>query len=394
MNSDNLILISPDEYALRLGRLQQAVAPLADAVLLADNADLYWLTGRVFDGFAFVPASGEAVFGLRRCAHLRVAGVRTMHKIEEFAASLPAVRRLALELDILSYNAAVRYTRAFGLGEADIVSAGPALRAVRAVKTPAQLRMMRDSGLHQETVYRRIPSLYTEGMTDYELQVEIERASRLEGCLGQFRTAGSDMELFMGNVLTGANADAPSPYDFAMGGAGMDPSLPVGADGSVIRPGSTVMVDVNGNYTGYMTDMTRCFSLGDIPSEALRAHDVSRAICRRLAEMAVPGAAAADLYAEALRMASEAGLEAYFMGHRQHAGFVGHGVGIEINEAPVLAPRSRDVLRAGMCIAVEPKFVLPGVGAVGIENTYIVRDGGLPAECITNAPEEIISLQQ
>ena len=143
-----------------------------------------------------------------------------------------------------------------------------------------------------------------------------------------------------------------------------------------------------------MTDMTRCFSLGDIPSEALRAHDVSRAICRRLAEMAVPGAAAADLYAEALRMASEAGLEAYFMGHRQHAGFVGHGVGIEINEAPVLAPRSRDVLRAGMCIAVEPKFVLPGVGAVGIENTYIVRDGGLPAECITNAPEEIISLQQ
>ena len=71
MNSDNLILISPDEYALRLGRLQQAIAPLADAVLLADNADLYWLTGRVFDGFAFVPASGEAVFGLRRCAHLR-----------------------------------------------------------------------------------------------------------------------------------------------------------------------------------------------------------------------------------------------------------------------------------------------------------------------------------
>ena len=93
----------------------------------------------------------------------------------------------------------------------------------------------------------------------------------------------------MGSILTGDNADAPSPYDFAMGGAGMDPSLPVGADGSVIRPGSTVMVDMNGDFTGYMTDMTRTFRLGSIAPEAERAHELSRAICRRLAEMGRPG---------------------------------------------------------------------------------------------------------
>lgn len=387
MNSDNLILISPDEYAMRLGRLQQAVAPLADAVLLADNADLYWLTGRVFDGFAFVPASGEAVFGLRRCAHLRGAGVRTMHKIEEFAASLPAVRRLALELDILSYNVAVRYTRAFGLGEADIVSAGPALRAVRAVKTPAQLRMMRDSGLHQETVYRRVPSLYTEGMTDYELQVEIERASRLEGCLGQFRTAGSDMELFMGNVLTGANADAPSPYDFAMGGAGLDPSLPVGANDTEIKPGNTVMIDMNGNYNGYMTDMTRVYALGKIDPLALKAHQCSIDIHRALVDMMKPGTEAKVLYERAEAMVKERGLQDYYMGHRQHAGFIGHGVGIEINELPVIAPRSRDIIAEGNVIALEPKFVIPHVGAVGIENTYAVYADRV--ECLTPAPEAI-----
>lgn len=399
-DSNNLILLPPAEYALRLGSLRQALRPAADAMLLADNADLYWLTGRVFDGFAYIPADGAPLYGLRRCAHLQGPGVGPARKIEEFAASVasatPAPARLALELDLLAYSAAERIRLAFAgqWPSLAVANAAPVLRAVRAVKTPLQQSMLRASGVHQDAVYRRVPSLYVEGMTDYELQVEIERASRLEGCLGQFRTAGSDMELFMGNVLTGDNADTPSPYDFAMGGAGMDPSLPVGADGTIIRPGTTVMVDVNGNYTGYMTDMTRCFSLGDLPAEALRAHELSRAICRRIASMAVPGAPASGLYEAALAMARDAGLERFFMGHRQHAGFVGHGVGIEVNEAPVLAPRSRDILAAGMVIAVEPKFVLPGVGAVGIENTYIVRPDGAPMDCITNAPEEITALQQ
>lgn len=398
--SDKLILIPKAEYALRLGRLQQALAPVAGAMLVADKANLYWLTGRVFDGFAYVPASGAPLFGLRRCAHLAGPGVAALRKVEDFAAAIAAAGMgtdaLALETDILPWSAVERFRRAFEAAgiPGRVVAAGPLVRAVRAVKTPLQLDMLRVSGRRQEAVYLRIPALYTEGMTDYELQVEIEHASRLQGCLGQFRTAGTDMELFMGSVLTGDNADTPSPYDFAMGGAGMDPSLPVGADGSVILPGTTVMVDVNGNYTGYMTDMTRCFSLGTLTPEALRAHELSRDICRRLAAMGTPGTPASLLYETALQMARDAGLESRFMGHRQHAGFVGHGVGIEVNEAPVLAPRSHDVLQPGMCIAVEPKFVLPGVGAVGIENTYIVRPGDAPMECITCAPEEIISLQQ
>ena len=396
----SLILLDHDEYTLRLSRMQQAVASCADAAILSDKATLYWLTGRVFAGFVYVLADGTPLFGLRRCVQFESDGVTAERKIEDFArhvaAAMPAPGQLALEMDSSSYSAVARISAAFAAQwpDTETVNAGAALRAMRAVKTPQQIEMMRRSGLRQEAVYRRIPAIYTPGMTDYELQVEIERESRLEGCLGQFRTAGDEMELFMGNVLTGDNADTPSPYDFAMGGAGMDPSLPVGADGSVIRRGCTVMVDVNGNYTGYMTDMTRTYRLGDIPAEALRAHELSREICRRLAEMGTPGRPAREMYETALGMAREAGLEHRFMGHRQQAGFVGHGLGIEINEAPVIAPRSRDILAEGMCIALEPKFVIAGVGAVGIENTYVVRADGRPMECITNAPEEIIDLDK
>ena len=89
-------------------------------------------------------------------------------------------------------------------------------------------------------------------------------------------------------------------------------------------------------------------------------------------------------------MAAEAGFSDFFMGHRQHAGFVGHGVGIEINEAPVIAPRSKDILSEGNVIAIEPKFVIPGTGAVGIENTYVVENGGM--RCLTLTPQEILQL--
>ena len=200
------------------------------------------------------------------------------------------------------------------------------------------------------------------------------------------------MEIYMGNILVGDNADAASPYDFAMGGAGLDPSLPVGADGTLITPGTTVMADMNGDFTGYMTDMTRVFSLGEISPLARQAHECSREIHRQLRKMAVPGTPASSLNEKAVEIVKQHGLEKYFMGHRQQAGFIGHGVGIEINEAPVIAPRSRDILEANNVIALEPKFVIPGTGAVGIENTYRVTPEGL--ENLTPAPEEIIPLEK
>lgn len=199
------------------------------------------------------------------------------------------------------------------------------------------------------------------------------------------------MELFMGNVLSGANADTPSPYDFAMGGEGMDPSIPVGANGSLIIENAPIMVDVNGNYTGYMTDMTRMYISGEASEKAIAVNQLSIDICAALASMMTPGARACDLYNRALEMATQAGMADYFMGHNAHAGFVGHGVGIEINELPVLAPRSKDILQAGNVIAVEPKFVIPGLGAIGIENTYVVRESGAP-EVMTTAPTSIVTL--
>lgn len=381
-------LLEPEEASRRVAKIcDQLTKSGADAMLVGDNANIFYLTGRVYAGYVYVERDGRVCYFVRRPVGLRGENVSYIRKPEQIPDTpgfrMPGV--LGLELDHASYSDIERLKRVFP--DSKIENASTMLARVRSVKTRFEIEMIAASGVKQERVYRRVPRLYHSGMTDLELQIEIERVSRLEGCLGQFRICGNSMELYMGNILVGQNADTPTPYDFAMGGEGLDPSLPVGANGSIIRNTDSVMVDVNGNYTGYMTDMTRTFAVEQLKELAQKAHQCSIDICRAVQSAAQPGAEARSLYKMAEDMAKEAGLGEYFMGHRQKAGFVGHGVGIEINELPVIAPRSRDVIEVGNVFALEPKFVIPGTGAVGIENTYVVEDES--TRCLTNAPEQI-----
>ena len=392
---ERLVLLAAGEQQLRIDKTRAAMALRGiDSAIITSNANIYYLTGRVFSGYVYLPADGsEPIYFVRRPVHLfdeRAISVRKPESIlsELKVRGLPLPERLGLELGRMTYTMAQRMMAALGVDHAEDVA--PSLSMARAVKTPHEIRLLTVSGVKHERVYRKIAKAYRPGMTDLELQVELERLLRLDGCLGQFRCAGDEMEIFMGNVIAGDNADNPSPYDFAMGGAGLSPSLPLGANGTVLRPGMTVMVDMNGNFTGYMTDMTRTYAIGQVDELARMAHQTSIDICRECAKAGRPGAEAKALYELGMDIAKAAGLEDYFMGHRQHASFIGHGVGIEINEWPVIAPRSKDILAEGNAIALEPKFVIPGVGAVGVENTYIVGAEGMNS--ITRAPQELITL--
>lgn len=391
--NNNVTLLPEEEIVLRHGKVKALMKCQGiDFALIADNATIYYLTGRVYAGFVGLYADENipVQYFVRRPVGLTGEGLTYIRKPEDIPALLltDKIESVGLEFDCQAYSSCLRLMKVFA-GKNPVNISG-VIRKVRSVKTAFELGLLRRSGIIHTNVYERIPSLYQDGMTDLEFQIEIERESRLKGCLGQFRISGGSMELFMANILVGDNADNPTPYDFAMGGAGQDPSLPVGANGTVLKPGVSVMVDCNGNYTGYMTDMTRVFSIGKLTDLAYKAHECSIHICRVLEEQGKPGIEAKELYNKAVEIAEASGLSDYFMGHKQKAGFVGHGIGIEINEGPVLAPRSKDVLESGNVIAIEPKFVIPGVGAVGIENSYVVSEDGLVR--LTHAPEEIICL--
>lgn len=383
-----------NELELKWRRIQQAMRQEeADGCLLTMNMNLYYVSGQVFNGYFYLPAEGRPYWFVKRLTIPETNQVHVIRKPEQIPdffrdLNLAMPRKLLLEADELSYNEYIRLQHVFRAEATGNASA--LIRHIRMIKTPWEIEQMRISARKHEAVYREIPACYRPGMRDIELQIEIEKRMRVHGSLGYFRAFGSNMDIFMGSLLAGENAGEPSPFDFALGGAGMHASGPLGANGTLLEEGTTVMADMSGNYTAYQTDMTRVFSIGKLPDRAYRVHRVALEIQARMERTAKPGVPCAELYRDALAMAGQEGLEDCFMGTRFQAKFVGHGVGLEINELPVLTTRSKDILQPGMTFAFEPKFVLAGIGAVGIENTFLVTDSGV--EKMTLLDENITEL--
>lgn len=383
-----------NELELKWRRIQQAMRQEeADGCLLTMNMNLYYVSGQVFNGYFYLPAEGRPYWFVKRLTIPETNQVHVIRKPEQIPdffrdLNLAMPRKLLLEADELSYNEYIRLQHVFRAEATGNASA--LIRHIRMIKTPWEIEQMRISARKHEAVYREIPACYRPGMRDIELQIEIEKRMRVHGSLGYFRAFGSNMDIFMGSLLAGENAGEPSPFDFALGGAGMHASGPLGANGTLLREGTTVMADMSGNYTAYQTDMTRVFSIGKLPDRAYQVHRVALEIQARMERTAKPGVPCAELYRDALAMAGQEGLEDCFMGTRFQAKFVGHGVGLEINELPVLTTRSKDILQPGMTFAFEPKFVLAGIGAVGIENTFLVTDSGV--EKMTLLDENITEL--
>lgn len=363
-----------------------------EALLVSGNTNIFYTTGRFFRGYVWLQSGRSPIyFVMRPQIYVEEENTIYIRKPEQIPDELnkrgiSQPDKVGIEMDVLSYSDAVRLMRLFQ--RAEYFNGTPALRAARMVKTSYEIGQMRIDGRKHAEVYRRISDLYRPGMTDIGLQIAIEQELRKEGCLGFARVAGNLMEINLGSVLVGDNADNPSPYEFAMGGAGVDPSLPGGADGTVIRKGQTVMVDMNGSFNSYQSDMTRVWTLGELPKAAYTAQECSIEILRTLERETRPGMEICELYFKAMEIADKAGLSDYFMGHRQKSGFIGHGVGIELNEQPPIAPRCKTLVQENMTLALEPKFVLPGIGAVGVENTYVVTKEGL--DCLTPLDERII----
>lgn len=365
-----------------------------DAALFTCNVNLIYTYGQVVSGYLYLPLNDSARLFIKRPNNIEGEHVRPIRKPEQLPdllteQGLPLPQRLMLEGDELSFNEYRRLAACFP--SAEVLPCGSALvRQARSVKTKLEIELFRRSGLAHAKAYAQIPTVYRPGMTDRELSIEIERLMRLEGNLGIFRVFGQSMEIFMGSLLAGDNAAAPSPYDFALGGEGMDPALPGGANNTPLQEGQSLMVDLGGNFYGYMGDMSRVFSIGRLPQQAYDAHQLCLDIQDAIADMARPGVVCEDLYNKAIDMVTRAGMADYFMGVGQKAKFIGHGIGLEINEAPVIAPRMKQELEPGMVFALEPKIVLPGVGPVGIENSWAVGAEGL--EKLTICEESIIEL--
>ena len=380
------------ELSKRLAKIrEQMVLCGVDACLLSTTVNILYANGSIFSGYYYIPVEGTPIRFVKRPVGMNGENILYIRKPEQLPeqlleSGLPLPEKLMLEGDEMSHGDWMRLQACFA--GVELMNGTNDLRKVRSIKTDYEVSLIRSSAEAHVRAYKRIPDVYRPGMTDNAFSIEIERLMRLEGNLGLFRTFG-DMEAFMGSILTGENASVASPYDFALGGAGTV-SNPIGAAGLELLPGKSIMIDMAGNFTGYLDDLTRTFSIGKLTEQAYKAHQVSIDIQQRLMEEMKEGAVCEDLWELSLKMATDAGLADCYMGTTQQAKFVGHGVGIVINELPVIATRSRDLLKANMTVAIEPKFVIEGVGAVGVEDTFLIEKNG--CERLTKLDYDIVDL--
>ena len=380
-----------DDFRIKWNRIQTALKEInADGCLLSAGVNLFYVTGQMYNGYFYLPVEGEPWLFIKRPNDLKGNNLVYIRKpeqlpemFEKYGIKLP--EKLLLEADELTYSEYTWLQNIFNPRETG--NATSLMRNIRRVKTPHEISQTSISAAKHAATYREIPNCFKPGMTALEFQFEIEHCMRKNGKFGLFRAFGANMDIFMGSLLAGENAEAPSPFDFALGGAGVDISCPLGANGTLLKEGTAIMVDMAGNYSAYMTDMTRVFSVGKLTELAYKAHQVALEIQEEIASATRPGALCSELYNIAARIVEKEKLEAYFMGTKQQAKFVGHGIGLQINELPVLTPRSKEILEENMIFALEPKFVIPGVGAVGIENSFLVTANG--SEKLTVFPEEI-----
>ncbi len=391
-------MIPEHEIERRLERVRGEIAGDGlDGAVLVQSTDLAYLSGTNQQAHLVVPVAGPPILLVRRTlqrAHDEspLADVRELASLSGLSAALRdaglvAGARIGFELDVLPAARYLAYVeRLEGYRLADCSGA---MRRARAVKSEWELARMRLAAAQVRAAAEAVPMLIRPGVRESHVQLEVEKILRQCGHQGQLRFRGFNQEMHYGQVLGGPSGAVPGYSDSPLCGPGPNPVLGKGPGGHVLEPGDPVIVDLVGGHEGYLADQTRSFSVGPAPADLQRAYEVAVEILRAVEQMTRPGVPPSALFDLAERMAGEAGLGEYFMGHgRDRVRFLGHGVGLEIDELPVLAPGFDAPLEPGHVIAVEPKFVFPGRGAVGIENMYAVTTDGW--EKITTADEELI----
>lgn len=358
--------------------------------LIAQRLDLYYFSGTTFIQYLIIPAQGSPLALTRQQVPVPPPWqVETTTKSFGLAQVLPELvppgERLGLELDVLPANQYLRLIETLPSYRLEDISTS--IRRRRAVKTDWEMSVFRDTARRDLAVWEAVPELVATAATDLELSARMEALARSQGHQGLLKFRSFNEEIWMNTVLAGTAGACSGPWDTPLSGPGISPAFPQGASGRPIVPGQPILIDYGGTYHGYILDQSRTFARTHLDTELLKIYDKAREIQDAVIKATRPGAVCGDLYKIAAEIAEQTGLAEYFMGPKR-VPFIGHGVGLELDEWPVLARGSKATLQAGMVFALEPKFALPEIGAIGLENCWCVTETG--TEKLSFASDELI----
>ncbi|MFW6054745.1 MAG: M24 family metallopeptidase [Thermodesulfobacteriota bacterium] len=384
---ENFPLTPKTELDHRISSLQQHLArQQIDGALILQNTDLFYFSGTTQQAHLYVPAAGRPLLMVRKnlerarsesalATIVKVSSPKELGGlIRDAGLTLPG--RLGLELDVLPASLYLNYSRIFK--NSCLVDISGSIRLIRSIKSGYELECIRRSAAMAAEVAASVKGLIREGMTEIELAGLVEAEARKRGHQGVVRMRLFGGELFYGHLMSGPAAALASCLASPTGGAGLSPAVPQGAGLSRIRAHEPILMDYVFARNGYLADQTRIFALKGLPPELVSAHQAMLELQEELQVRAKPGVRAGGLYDFAVQWTRDRGYADCFMGaDSERIRFIGHGIGLELDEFPFLAKAQEMRLEQNMVIALEPKLIIPGKGVVGIEDTHLVTPGGL-----------------
>ncbi|MBI2875662.1 MAG: aminopeptidase P family protein [Candidatus Tectomicrobia bacterium] len=396
------LTVSREELLNRLGRLQASLIQAdLEGMFALPLTDRFYFSGTAQDGVLWVPASGPACLMIRK-VYERARQESPLEHVIPFKGyrQLPdllrdlgvrKVRRMGLALDVVPAAIYFQFRQLFP--EAEFVDVSQGIRTLRSYKSPYEVELIREASRILDVGLESIRDYLQEGMEEITLAALVDARMRQEGHEGnlKMRRWGYACSYLL---ASGESGSLPTCFESICPGPGLSPALPYGPSHKTIRRGEPIIADPVGSFNGYCADTTRTFALGTLDSDLIQAYEVTRQILQEIERSCLrPGARTGEIYDLAISLAQQSPFGEYFLGSGEsRASFMGHGLGLELDEPPFLARGSTALLEEGMVVAVEPKMLFPGRGALGVENTYLITAHG--AERLTHLSEDLILIDR
>ena len=385
--------ISREELERRWQRVRKFMD--CDALVILQNVDKYYLAGTLQTGVLWFPRDGEPLLAVRKSyerakVESAVKNLVPLKTYSELPALIPNPgETVGFELDILPVATYQQVSKYFP--KSKIVDGSAPVRNARAVKTPYEIECIRRAAQQLDKMFLDIPSQLREGLPEFELAARIEYVLRMAGHQGLTRVRRFNMEMHYGAVSFGETASYPHSFDGPVGVRGLYAAAPMMGSRRVLRRNEPVMIDICGGYAGYIADGSRTYSLGPVSQQMQETYKYILELNTWIEDQLRPGNIPSAIYQNVLDRVAKTSFAAHFMGAGENqVRFVAHSVGLELDEIPVIAPKFDTPLEAGVVLAVEPKVFYPGLGGVGVENTYLVTENR--CERLTQCPQEIYTV--
>ncbi|HEX2393910.1 MAG TPA: Xaa-Pro peptidase family protein [Bacteroidales bacterium] len=380
---------------LRFRQTMEKFHPGWKMAVIFSKINLYYFTGTMQEGMLFIPRDSSSVLWIRRSYEraLNESLHEDIRPMESFRDAAPAFPKLPVSVFIETELVPVAFLKRFQkyFPFADVCSLDFVVGMVRSVKSPWELEIMVRSGeAHRKVLEERVPEILHEGMSEVDLAGLLYVEMLKAGHHGLARFGMFDTEMAIGHIAFGESSLYPTSFNGPGGNYGMSAAVPLlGNRKRKLKKGDLVFIDIGFGIDGYHTDKTLNYIFGSKPDpEVLAEHNKCLEIQDRIAEQLRPGIVPSLIYENIMSTLSPQFVKNFMGFGSRQVKFLGHGIGLVIDEVPVIAKGFDTPLEEKIVLAVEPKKGIENIGVVGIENTFIVTtDGG---KCITGSSRGLI----